>query len=338
VTPRLRTLTDLKLTKSPLARGIVIAALVLAEGTAIAVVVPEGLAERRIGEALAAADPCVEPSAADMEVYGTDQKKAQVQTRKTACAEQTYNAHCDAVAADIDAKKVTDKDFVFVKSQAAFGQWARDLVQRLGAGKFGAADLHTSEADLPCGDKIWSRVVKAAATTPTAWSLSSGGTSLSISDDMKMALAQARADSPGALPKGALSADVQRAIQVDEDILAQPALTKARTDDMAAAQSFCELGTSLRVAPTDSCVALGERYALAQAHDDKIAAAAQASQEARERAEQVRDDAKKARCQAVDQALSGCLFDHCMDIDLFDPRADRCQSACERRFPKNGCE
>jgi hypothetical protein len=152
-TPRLRTLTDLKLTKSPLVRGIVIAAFVLAEGTAIAVVVPEGLAERRIGEALAAADPCVEPSATDMEVYGTDQKRAQVQSRKAACAEQTFNAHCDAVAMHLDAKRVTANDLAFIASTPASGTGAKDLVQRLGAGRFTLTDLHTSEADLPCGVK-----------------------------------------------------------------------------------------------------------------------------------------------------------------------------------------
>jgi hypothetical protein len=152
-TLRLRTLTDLKLTKSPLVRGIVIAAFVLAEGTAIAVVVPEGLAERRIGEALAAADPCVEPSATDMEVYGTDQKRAQVQSRKAACAEQTFNAHCDAVAMHLDAKRVTANDLAFIASTPASGTGAKDLVQRLGAGRFTLTDLHTSEADLPCGVK-----------------------------------------------------------------------------------------------------------------------------------------------------------------------------------------
>src|ERR1039458_6128784 len=45
---RLRTLTDAEVTKSPLVRGIAIASLVMAEGFAVAVVVPEGLAERRI--------------------------------------------------------------------------------------------------------------------------------------------------------------------------------------------------------------------------------------------------------------------------------------------------
>ena len=75
---------------------------------------------------------------------------------------------------------------------------------------------------------------------------------------MKAALAQARADSPGSLPKTALSTDVQRAIQVDEETLAQPMLKKTKTDDMAAAQNFCELGTALSVAATASCIELGK--------------------------------------------------------------------------------
>jgi hypothetical protein len=319
-TPRLRTLTDLELTKSALLRGVFIAAFVLAEGDAVAVVVPDGLAHRRIRTALISADACdFDRATSDLKEYGTEEEKALQESRKAACAEKNFNAGCEAVAAHLDRRKVTNEDLAFVGSHAASGTGAKDLVQRLGAAKFGAADLHTSAGELPCGDKIWTRVVKAAATTPTVWALNAGDDVPSLSDDMKAALSQARADSPGSPPKTALSIDVQRAIQASQDVIVQPVLTKTKTDDMAAAQTFCELGSTLSVAPTASCVALGKRYAQAKARDDKVAAAAQAAQEAKARAEQARDDAAEKlreaaskRCGAAMELRARCL-EKCAD-------------------------
>jgi hypothetical protein len=341
-TPRLRTLTDVEVTKSALFRGIFIGAFVLAEGTAVAVVVPDGLAHRRIRAILASADPCDSDRAtSDLNEYGTKAEKALQTSRKAACAEKNFNAGCDAVAAHLDARKVTSEDLAFVGSPAGSGTGAKDLVQRLGTGKFGAADLHASASDFPCGDKIWTRVVKAAATMPTAWSLSADGDAPSLSDDMKAALSQARAVSPGSPPKTALSVDVQRAIQVDEETLAQPTLKKNKTDDMATAERFCELGTTLSISPTASCIALGKRYALAKAHDDRVAAAAQASQDAKTRAEQDKDDAKEARCDAIRTSRRSC-GDRCeATYDFNDPRLDGCVSRCGEgaltgRVP--GCE
>jgi hypothetical protein len=333
----LRTRRSSELVKT-LGFKIVLVILVLGELVGATFGGKDWAAHRRIRAVLASANPCdFDQATADLGDYGTDEERSQMQSRKAACAEQTYNAHCDAVATHLDSRRVTTDDLAFIASDPSSATWAKDLVQRVGLSTFSAADLSTSKAGLPCDDKIWSRVVRAAATTPTAWSLGSGGTSPNLSDDMKMALAQARADSPSSAPKTALSVDVQRAIQVDEDTVAPPALTKTSTDDMSTAQTLCELGTVLRVAPTASCVTLGERYGQAKAREDAVAAAALASQKAKARAEQARDDANAARCQAIEEARARCL-EPCMDIDLFDPRADRCQEACERRFPKSGCE
>jgi hypothetical protein len=295
---------------------VVLVVLALGELVGVAFGSKDWAAHRRIRAVLTSTDPCdFDRATSDLNNFGTDDEKAQKESRKAACAEQNYNAGCEAVAAHLDTKRVSDSDLAFIASQASSGAGAKDLVPRLGAGRFGAADLHTSAGDLPCGDKIWTRVVKAAATTPAAWSLGTDGAAPNISDDMKAALATA-----------GLSVDVQRAIQASEDAVVEPVLKKTKTEDLSDAQSFCELGTALHVAPLATCVALAKRYAVAKARENAVASAREAAAKAQD-----------ARCQALDVGRNKCL-DRCMDYDLFDPRADSCEDACERRFPKKGCE
>jgi hypothetical protein len=306
-----RTRRSSELLRTTLFRVAAVVAL-LTELVAAAFGDRDWLAHRRIGAVLASANPCdFDQATSDLEAFGTDEEKAQVQSRKAACAEQVYNAHCDAVATHLDARSVTADDLAFIASVPSSAAYAKDVVQRLGAGNVSAADLRTSRADLPCGDKIWSRAVKVAAITPTAWSSSPNATSVSISDDMRAALANA-----------SLSVDVQHAIQVDEDAVVRPVLEKTKTDDMGQALSLCELGRVLRVTPTASCVAIGERYRQTKAREDAVAAAATAREESVQRATAEHQDAvekaKNARCQAI--------RDH----------VERCQKTCEIRFPFNG--
>jgi hypothetical protein len=292
---------------------VVLVVLALGELVGVAFGSKDWAAHRRIRAVLTSADPCdFGRVTGDLADYGNEEERAKLASRKAACAEVNYNTSCEAVAAHLDAKRVTDGDLAFIASHSPSIPM-EGVVSRVASGKLAVGDLGMAKADLPCGDRIWNRLVEAAAATPVAWSLGSGVPH--ISDDMKAALA-----------KTALSVDVQGAIQTGEDAVVQPILRKTRTNDMSEAESLCELGTTLHVAPSSSCVALGKRYLQARARED-----------AAEATKQTAFAAQDARCHALDVARSKCL-DRCMDYDLFDPRADSCEEACEGRFPKKGCE
>jgi len=48
------------------------------------------------------------------------------------------------------------------------------------------------------------------------------------------------------------------------------------------------------------------------------------------------DKAKADRCE-VRVELNNCL-NPCMEIDMFDPRADTCEKRCRSRFPMASCD
>lgn len=292
---------------------VVLVVLALGELVGVAFGSKDWAAHRRIRAVVTSADPCdFDRVTGDLTEYGNDEERAQLASRKAACAEANYNTNCEAVAAHLDAKRVTDGDLAFIASHSPSTPM-EGVVSRVASGKLAVGDLGRAKADLPCGDRIWNRLVEAAAATPVAWSLGSGVPR--ISDDMKAALANTT-----------LSVDVQGAIQAGEDAVVQPVLRKTRTNDMSEGESLCELGTTLHVAPSASCVALGKRYLQARAREDAAAAAKQTASAAQD-----------ARCQALEAARNNCLVP-CMTFDLFDPRADSCEAACERRFPKKSCE
>ena len=297
--------------------GFKVALVVLVLGEAIGVAFGGGAwaAHRRIRAALTSADPCdFDRATGDLSDYGNDEERAEQDRRKGACVEKNIKTGCDAVMAHLDANRVTDQDLAFIGSNSPSTPMD-GVVHRMGVGNLVTADLGTTKADLPCGDGIWNRLVSAAASAPNMWALGSNGVRPGLSNEMRASLAATT-----------LSADVQRAIQASEEAVVQPVLKKTRTEDMADAESFCELGTALRVSPPTSCVTLAKRYLQAKTREDAVAAAKQSSATAQD-----------ARCMALDVARENCIVP-CMSFDLFDPRADSCEAACERRFPKTGCE
>jgi hypothetical protein len=295
----------------------------------------------KIEKALSSTNRCdVEPVAGVIADSGTEEQRKRAEDAQTVCDARRTGQRCDVLASHIDVNAVTPDDLAWMAMAATSrnaGATTRDVIGRVTSHQVSAADLGLSRSDLLCEPKIWDRLVAALAMAPTAWSLGSVGAVPIVSDDMR-----------GALARTSLNADVQGTIQADEDLIARPVLLKTETGDMAFAEAFCELGTVLRVAPAASCVALAGHYAHAKAMEDAAEQRLVAQREAAERREaaqkaalEARENAaaqaKEAQCQAIDIALNSCLFP-CLDLDLFDPRSDACQGACNRRFPKTGCE
>jgi hypothetical protein len=168
------------------------------------------------------------------------------------CVARRYKTGCDLLASHMDENTVTPNDLRWLATMSNARQAATNIVgvvQRITSHQLSGGDLNLSQADLLCDHAIWDRLVAALAIAPNVWS-SSPGALANISDEMRMALA-----------KTELGIDVQRAIQADQDIIVSPVLQKAKASEMAFAETLCERGASLRVAPTVSCVALGKRYA-----------------------------------------------------------------------------
>jgi hypothetical protein len=116
-----------------------------------------------------------------------------------------------------------------------------------------------------------------------------------------------------------LSAEALDGLVAGADTAAKALLAKTATGDLEPGKSACELVVQMKGKPGPSCTALAKKYRGLQAR------------------EQAKAKAQSERCESLQTALNQCLSP-CLEMDLFDPRSEGCESGCKRRYPMTGCE
>lgn len=312
-TPSLRTRPGGALLRAPAFMATVGIVLLACEAPALVLGFIDHRKHAQIATALSSANPCdVEGVSQIVQDDGTDGEKSVAQSRQSQCEAERYKQGCARLIAHVDGNAVTGDDLTWLGAHGSVKD--ADVVPRLAKKTLGYRDLGLTPGDLSCNDRIWDRVVRALAATPTVWT-----TDIQPSTDMVSALSTV-----------GLSLDSQAALRARAEAMAPSFAKKAKSEEMSPGASTCELCSKLRMSTGPACTALVERYTRLVAREQTAAAAKAKLQGAV-------DEAKAARCEALEVARNRCL-DPCMDIDLFDPRADACEARCKARFPSTGCE
>jgi hypothetical protein len=326
------------LRSNKLVTGAVIAAVVLADGVAIASGVGPALARRRIDAAIAGEDPCAHLDPTDLAVATEEQetalsarggrcssKRAEAMESQQAEAKEAQKQACAKLLAGIQSGTLSPAD-------AAAAGVAAELAGRISRKAITASDIRVvGPSDVPCAHsrsqpQIWKAYASATVATPGIW-----GNIKSVGD-LQSALFAELLSGAYALPQ--VSAD---AFWATVDPIVQTAAKASKVADMAPGKDLCDLASALEVTGLDTCTYLVSKYKVAKKNVEAAEAAQKAREEAVEKAKAAQEEAvekaKAARCEAIVSQLQACLR-RCDSLLLNgqDEAALNCDDRCLRQF------
>jgi len=240
---------------------------------------------------------------------------------------------CEKALRALDSSSTRDADYVLlgdpVRSRAT-----KEVLLHLASAKLTVDDLKVDRDHLSCADDVWSRLVKALAVTPTAWTTAGATTAVPnpddpypLSDGMQTALAS-----------NGLSESVKQQLRSRAEAAAGRAISKSSTKDMQGAKDVCDQTRALAETVGPTCSQLVTRYkAISQSEDTAQSA----------------DDGRRLK-----ECLASCAVggDTASDQDLVETcvkqcgaddaecvgacrlhkggtKSDRCAIDCSKRFP-----
>lgn len=291
-------------------RGVLVPSAVLLVAAVVpgAVVGMKGrLAHGAIRTAAAATDPCAMSGVKrELESFGDEEEQRLAADQAARCDAKRLEDYCTIVGKQLSDGSYIPKENRFSSFVDAnpTAEGSAAIAERVATNKLVADDFKLTPSSVVCGAALWPALVATLARSPAAWN----GDVPTMSAELTTALAA-----------HGISPEVVATLVARAEAAAKQPPGKSTDEYMARAHRACSALISLKVQAGAACTAFEKRY------DSLLARRA------------TEEKAKDERCGRVQEALNRCL-DPCMDLDLFDPRADACEARCRAAHPTRGCE